>query len=218
MNSKVYVDPDVGEVTVTKNKRSKRVSLRVYPGKGVRVTIPYYFTYNDGIRFFLSQKEWVLSVIEKNKKEHPETDVDPLERAKLIARLRIQAKYALPIRVGYLASTYGLRPNKVFIKHNSSNWGSCSSKGNINLNLNLVRLPVILVDFVILHELAHLRHPNHGEEFHALVEKMCQDNFNMMLESGDEFCESILPEIQKTRALHPVEHVLEKSLKLWHLI
>ena len=56
-----------------------------------------------------------------------------------------------------LACRFGFKYARVFIKHNLTNWGSCSSKGNINLNLNLLRLPEHLADYVILHELCHLR-------------------------------------------------------------
>ena len=61
------------------------------------------------------------------------------------------------------------RYNRVAIKNNSSNWGSCSTKRNINLNMNLVRLPEELMDYVIAHELCHLVYPNHSERFHALL-------------------------------------------------
>lgn len=58
-------------------------------------------------------------------------------------------------------------------RDNVSNWGSCSSKGNINLNLRLVTLPAELHDYVMLCELCHLKQMNHGPEFHALLELVC---------------------------------------------
>ena len=54
-----------------------------------------------------------------------------------------------------------------------SNWGSCSSLKNINLNLRLVTLPDVLRDYVMLHELCHLKYLNHGPQFHALLESVC---------------------------------------------
>ena len=90
-----------------------------------------------------------------------------------VERLRIQAKAALPPRLAELAALHGFTYNKVRIKHNSSNWGSCSELGNINLNLNIMRLPEHLRDYVLLHELCHLRYLNHGPEFHALLESVC---------------------------------------------
>ena len=92
-----------------------------------------------------------------------------------VERLRKDAKLLLPARCRSLAERYGCAVGKVFVKHNRSNWGSCSSRGNINLNLNLVRLPVELRDYVILHELCHLRQMNHGPEFHRMLEAMCVD-------------------------------------------
>ena len=61
------------------------------------------------------------------------------------------------------------RYNRVAIKNNSSNWGSCSTLRNINLNMNLVRLPQELMDYVIAHELCHLVYPNHSDRFHKLL-------------------------------------------------
>ena len=98
------------------------------------------------------------------------------EQAAEVERLRIQAKAALPPRLAELAALHGFTYNNVRIKHNVSNWGSCSRKGNINLNLNLVRLPEDLRDYVMLHELCHLRYMNHGPEFHALLEDVCPDH------------------------------------------
>ena len=92
-----------------------------------------------------------------------------------VAQLRAAAKVYLPGRLRELAAQYGFEFNQVRIKHNVSNWGSCSSKKNINLNLNLMRLPVELRDYVMLHELCHLREMNHGPQFKALLASVCPD-------------------------------------------
>lgn len=93
-----------------------------------------------------------------------------------VEALRAQAREYLPARLKELAETHGFEYNRVVIKHNVSNWGSCSAKKNINLNLNLMRLPEELRDYVMLHELCHLRHLNHGAEFHALLESVCPNH------------------------------------------
>ena len=90
-----------------------------------------------------------------------------------VERLRAIAKETLPQRLKELADLHGFSFNRCFIKNNVSNWGSCSSKGNINLNLRLVTLPEQLRDYVILHELCHLKYLNHGPQFHALLEQVC---------------------------------------------
>jgi len=165
---RIYQDSDVGTVTLKKSTRSRRISLRVSPRGGVVVTMPFFVRYQTGLDFFLSKKEWVKKVMAKQKEKigHQASEEE-------IALLRAQAKAELPRRLAELAATYSFTYNSVRIKHNSSNWGSCSRKGNINLNLNLMRLPEELRDYVMLHELCHLRHPNHGPQFHALLESIC---------------------------------------------
>lgn len=170
---KIFDDPDTGVVTIRKNARSRRVTLRVNPRRGVTVTIPYIVPYKAGLEFFLAKKDWVLKVQERQRERIGAEHIPTPEE---IETLRKVAKEVLPKRLRELAAKYSFEYNSVRIKHNSSNWGSCSRKGNINLNLNLVRLPDELRDYVILHELCHLRHPNHGPRFHALLESLCPDH------------------------------------------
>ena len=93
-----------------------------------------------------------------------------------IEALRAKAKQTLPPRLAELAALHGFEYKRVFIKNNVSNWGSCSVKGNINLNLRLVTLPEHLQDYVMLHELCHLKEMNHGPKFHALLESLCPNH------------------------------------------
>ena len=89
---------------------------------------------------------------------------------------RKEAKEYLPERVKALAGQFGFTYQKVFIKNLKSKWGSCSSMGNINLNLSLMLLPDHLIDYIILHELAHIREHNHGENFWKLLNKLTNGN------------------------------------------
>lgn len=111
----------------------------------------------------------------------------------LVEVLREEAKILLPQKLSYFSDQYGFHFHKVTIKHNSSNWGSCSRAGNINLNLNLIRLPEPLCDYVLLHELCHLREPNHGPRFHALLERLCLSNIRHLIDLGS-------PDAMKYRA------------------
>ena len=78
---------------------------------------------------------------------------------------RLEAKAYLPNRVEKLAKTFGLVYKKVKINNAKTRWGSCSSENNINLSLQLMRLPDYLIDYVILHELAHTKVKNHSTQF-----------------------------------------------------
>jgi len=88
---------------------------------------------------------------------------------------RKEAKKYLPERTRQLAQRNGFFFRKVFIKNLKSKWGSCSSQQNINLNLSLMLMPDHLIDYIILHELAHLREPNHGPGFWALLNQLTEN-------------------------------------------
>jgi predicted metal-dependent hydrolase len=83
----------------------------------------------------------------------------------VLAACRKEGKHYLPSRLAALASVHGFRYAGVKVKNLRSRWGSCSRRGNINLNLRLMRLPDRLIDYVILHELVHTEIQNHGPEY-----------------------------------------------------
>jgi len=89
--------------------------------------------------------------------------------------LRFEAKRFLPVRTAELASKMGYQINRVTIKNNKTNWGSCSNLKNINLNLHLMRLPDRVIDFIIVHELVHTVIPNHGAKFKATMKRYFPD-------------------------------------------
>lgn len=182
MQEKTYHDATVGDVIVRKSPRARNVGIRISSGKGIVVTIPSWMPYRLGLAYLAREREKVMRVWLRQQARLARTDeatgiagMNAEEREAEAKRLRKEAKAYLPERLAGLARQYGFVFNKVFIKHNRSNWGSCSTKGNINLNLNLMRLPEHLRDYVMLHELAHLRHPNHGPAFHDLLDRLCRD-------------------------------------------
>ena len=154
----------------------------------------------------------------------------------LVKILRDEARSLLPQKLAFFAGKYGFSYGKVVIKHNSTNWGSCSTRGNINLNLNLVRLPEPVCDYVLLHELSHLRHPDHGPEFHALLERLCSDNMKRLaflvdslqaadslsghsgIKTSKDYFHGLLSAMRRSRAKFPVHHVLEQEVKKYRLI
>ena len=89
---------------------------------------------------------------------------------------RIEAKELLPYRIEHLAKVHGFVYNKLSIKRATSRWGSCSAKNNINLSIFLMKLPDHLIDFIILHELCHTVHKNHGIRFWEKLNNITQGN------------------------------------------
>jgi len=89
--------------------------------------------------------------------------------------LRRYARWYLPKRCFELAERMGDMPSRISIRRQRSKWGSCSARGSINLNMLLVLLPESTSDYVIIHELAHLRELNHSPAFWARVDLCCPD-------------------------------------------
>lgn len=94
-------------------------------------------------------------------------------RAELEEDLRQLARERLEPRLLELAGDYGLQVTKVTIRNQRSRWGSCSQSGAIALNFRLVQMPPDVSDYVLIHELMHLKQQNHGRKFWALVARAC---------------------------------------------
>ena len=90
--------------------------------------------------------------------------------------LRIEAKEYIPARVREFAEKYSFNFNRIFIKNIKSRWGSCSRKGNLNFSLHLLLLPEELIDYVILHELAHTVEHNHSKNFWFILDNIYGDS------------------------------------------
>ena len=81
----------------------------------------------------------------------------------------------LPGRVSYWAAQMGVAPTGIRITAARSRWGSCSGKNSLCFSLFLMRYPMEAIDAVVVHELAHIRHKNHGPDFYRLVESTLPD-------------------------------------------
>lgn len=76
-------------------------------------------------------------------------------------------------RTKIFAAKMGVTYRQIFIKNQKTRWGSCSEKGNLNFNLRLVMAPLEVVDYIIIHELAHLKEMNHSKKFWEIVDRFC---------------------------------------------
>lgn len=220
-SGKILIDPEIGEVVFSKSMRSRSISIRVHPVKGVSVSVPYIVPYAAAKLFFEARRGWIIETMAKQRERYKDVKVaSPAE----VETMRRQAKSQLPPRLAELASRYGFTYNRVAIKHNATNWGSCSSKGNINLNLNIVRLPKVLQDYVLIHELCHLRHPDHGHGFHLLLEHLLTDNLMRMLNQPSDLDpnHNITLELARkaasSKARYPLDYTLTRAIKQYRVI
>mgnify|MGYP004552022991 FL=1 len=99
-------------------------------------------------------------------------EVQKLLSAAVVRAMKRRAQQFLPPLLAELASMHGLTYKKVRVTGARSKWGSCTSAGTINLSCYLMLLPPHLMDYVLLHELAHTREMNHGQQFYALLNSM----------------------------------------------
>lgn len=221
---KIYMDPEIGQVTFRKSVRSGSMSIRVHPVKGVTVSIPYIVPYAAAQAFFMLRRDWVIGTMARQRERYKDLKLPSAEEVEMLRR---QAKAELPARLSDLASRHGFSYNRVVIKHNATNWGSCSAKGNINLNLNVVRLPKVLQDYVLLHELCHLRHQDHGHAFHLLLEHVLTENLVRLMDeckldgSDVDHC-TLVAEIARkaasSKAKYPLDYVMTRAIKSYTLI
>ncbi|MEX2405642.1 MAG: M48 family metallopeptidase [Candidatus Paceibacterota bacterium] len=160
--------------TLRKSKRARRMRLAVYCDGSVIVTAP--FDLKEGVteRFVREKTDWLLSKIAYFKQF----------RGKPVARYSHEdyVKYKTKAydivceRVEYFNNIYGYNFNQINIKNQKTRWGSCSKKGNLNFNYKLLFLPEKVRDYIVVHELCHLKEFNHSRKFWNLVAKTFPDH------------------------------------------
>jgi predicted metal-dependent hydrolase len=156
----------------------------------VKIVIPLRFKENDLQAFIHAKSPWVTKKLEHYKKVRAEAPVlmekelwyfgerftpdfdasDPVATEKWY---RAEAKKHFTQRVAELAAYHGFTYNKISIRAARTRWGSCSVKKNLSFNWRLMKAPEFVVDYLILHELAHTVVLNHSRKFWQLVAKVC---------------------------------------------
>ncbi len=139
----------------------------------------------DGSRMLLLGAERTIRVLREERRRPLLTLADseiivrltpesPEDIRPLLARwIRAQAESVIPSRVRQMNERWGFRYTGIAVRNQRTRWGSCSRKGALSFNWRLVILPADVADYLICHELAHLKHLNHSARFWNLVEKIC---------------------------------------------
>lgn len=173
---KTVKHPVIGEVILSRTRRSTRIALSVRADGSVRLSFPLWVTQRRALAFLDEKEQWVAAsrrkVAEKYPKQHPLDEAGKAAAKKAVEELRKMAKQRLPEIVERLAAKHGFRYGTVRVKAAKSRWGSCSARNDINLSLFLVTLPEHLAEYIVLHELCHTVHKNHSERFHSLLDSV----------------------------------------------
>ena len=117
-------------------------------------------------RSWIEQRTAQLAEARQNRREISEQEREEGIRA---------AKEQIPRRVAYFARQMGVTYGRITIREQKTRWGSCSSKGNLNFNWKLMLMPEEVLDYVVVHELAHRLEMNHSERFWAIVAEILPD-------------------------------------------
>lgn len=127
-------------------------------------------------RAFAKQENGTLKILYPAHRDVRDVSIQNFIKKAIELLLRNEARYYLPKRVTELAQEFKFTIKNVYVKNVKTRWGSCSAVNNINLNIHLMRLPHVLIDYVILHELCHTVHKNHSKDFWALLNKITNNN------------------------------------------
>jgi len=156
-----------------KSVRSRRLSIAVGRGGSVRVTVPKRLTERDAAEFLRKKALWVISSLEKMEAVPPGLLETGDKRD--YSALKEKARALISERVEFFSGCYGYKPGKISISNQSTRWGSCSKNGNLNFNYKLIKLSEECRDYIIVHELCHLKEFNHSDRFWKLVGKAIPD-------------------------------------------
>ena len=165
------------DITVIRSAR-KTVGLEIKPNGQIILRAPLAMTETQ-MRQFLSEKEaWLkkhLLIFKDKQSKRTETSTQPRLTEADIRALADRALTEIPPRVAYYAKIIGVTYGRITIRNQTTRWGSCSSKGNLNFNCLLMLAPSEIADYTIVHELCHRKEMNHSAAFWALVESVMPD-------------------------------------------
>ena len=157
---------------VLERKERKTLSIGIQEDGSLMIKAPLYMK-KETIERFLNQKRyWIYKQAKRMEDNRKNQIVYSREQERV---LRQQARKRLTERTDYYKTILGVNYKRIRIADQKTRWGSCSSTGTISYNWHLVLLPDAILDYVVVHELCHLRQMNHSKDFWKLVEGMLPD-------------------------------------------
>jgi len=161
---------------VVKKTGVKNLNIKILKNGKVQVVIPQSPFYRIGQRqleSILEEKtDFIINTLERYKKlaeKYPDLFIF---EEKHYRRHRQTAQELIKAKVDYYCRQYGFQYNRISIRNQSTRWGSCSSRGNLNFSYKIIFLLPEEQDYIIVHELCHLKEQNHSRDFWNLVKKI----------------------------------------------
>lgn len=153
--------------------RSGRKSLSLSVDDELNVVVRAPYSANDALinDFVSKNSQWISKAVERKKAFLSRVNITDNEVESLIR----QAKDIIPKRVDYFSSIMNIYPTGIKITKAKKRFGSCSQKNSLCFSCFLMQYPLEAVDYVVVHELAHIRHHNHSAEFYSLIRRYMPD-------------------------------------------
>lgn len=159
-------------IAYRRSRRARNLRITIDPARAITVTVPVRVPLKEAEAFVLSRQGWIQKHLDRMSQRQRALDTQPeLSPAELKT-----AQNELLGRLEQFSERYDLPYNRVAFRCQKTKWGSCSSGDNISLNINLAFLPTHLQDYILVHELCHIRHKNHGKNFWTFLDQYCDGN------------------------------------------
>lgn len=156
---------------IVKRSDRKTISLSVNDDLIPIVRAPYFVSENKIESFVKINEDWLRNAFERKRKELERYNLSDTDLSDLIER----AKIHIPNRVDYFSELMNLKPASVKITKAKKRFGSCSGRNGLCFSCYLMLYPESAIDYVVVHELAHIKHHNHSNDFYELIEKYMPD-------------------------------------------
>lgn len=155
-----------------KRSNRKTVSLQITEEMMVLVRAPYSVPLARIEQIVQEQEPWIVAHMERCR-QWQETHPEPTEEERLACIQRAQSE--LPKRIACYSAMMGVAPAAVTVTDARKRFGSCSGKNRLCFAWRLMRYPEAAIDYVVVHELAHIRHKNHGKDFYQMIASVLPD-------------------------------------------
>jgi len=157
--------------TIRRSRRAKRIRLAVHYDGRVMVTLPLRARKQEAEVFLRSKSAWVRSKLQSFASARRQNGYALPGGIGAYRKHKEAARALIRERLPYLNAAYAFSYGVVFIRNQRTLWGSCSKKGNLNFNYRILFLPPGIRDYIIVHELCHLKEFNHSPLFWNLVSR-----------------------------------------------
>lgn len=160
----------------TVRSRRKSMGLQIMADGSVLARVPYWVTNTQVKSFLREHTDWIVKKSSERKKicdRNQKIGAPPY--GDLTAAKRRRVRDLIAGRVDHYCEKMGVSVGRIAVRNQKTRWGSCSAKGNVNFNYLLAYLPEKLLDYVVIHELAHRKHMDHSKEFWEEVKRYCPD-------------------------------------------